>query len=225
MRKLEYRIWQEMNLICLQILSQPSNLRGSGSIFWHNNMELRSNYTPKLTEDAVYIRGIRSAHDNVTVAYGLKSRKEAAEYKKKVESLLDAYNKHLMEHPNTQPSAVKDNLISEIEAGKLRYRFDRVGKVVVATPLSIPPHARQSNTSFIHEGFTIRIVDCAISVIYDAVLHIGVDGQHVNQATRLFDSEEAAEEWIHRAAATIAAYNCKIEPIMPDVTTSGTVAE
>ena len=95
-------------------------------------------------------------------------------------------------------------------ADKLIYQFDRIGKVVVATPINIPKWVIAKGR-YVYENDEIGI-DCGpFWVIFSDCLVIPETGKtkHAERSVDWFISEEEASEWRKQATKAIAECNAK----------------
>lgn len=201
MEKFKFKVWRNDYTVTMKIFSQPEETRKKCFLFKHNGVEIHSMDYPQVDEDCIFIRGAISAKDNTAATITFDSLDEAEAYRKKITEVLNAYAKHLEEQGASEPT--------QKHADRLVYQFDRIGCVVVATPIHIPEWATASrDVLYKNEDFIInRDYTTNIGITFD-IPGVG-DKNKYTQATRAFKSEDAAKSWIEKATRAISECNTK----------------
>lgn len=200
MSKFVFKIWREKSTVCMRIISQPEDTRNSGILFEHDGLEIKSYSHPELLLNGIYLRGFDSSKDNYTARLSFDSIDRAKRYQKAASAALRAYaatiNAPIVDEGEAEKKAE--------DTGKLKYRFDRIGAVVVASPINIPAWAVNYGTHY-KEGIEI-FTGAGEARITTAFLKLPGPGQ-LQQSSRTFNDEEEAKEWIERASKAIAECN------------------
>lgn len=200
MSKFRFRVWRNDYTVTMKIFEQPEETRDKGKLFEHNGVEIHSVDYPELEEDRVFTRGEDLSEDNRAATIRFDSLDEAEAYCKAVTEALNAYAKRLEEQ--TTPKC----------ADKLVYQFDRIGCVVVATPIHIPEWVVKHPVYYSQSGFKIRNTSFP---------HIGFNLFYIFKEKGItkniqcffnFRKEEEAIQWIKEAAKAITEYNAKYAP-------------
>lgn len=201
MEKFRFKVWRNDYTVTMEIFEQPEETRGKGELFEYNGIEIQSVDYPELDEDCVFTRGEDLSEDNRAATIRFESLDKAEAYRKKITEALNAYAKHLEEQETLKC------------ADKLVYQFDRIGCVVVATPIHISEWATASrDILYKNEDFIInRDYTTNIGITFDIP---GVGDKKYTQATRVFKSEDAAKSWIEKATRAISECNAKYATVV-----------
>lgn len=208
MSTLRYEIQRTNNVVSMKILAQPEETRGAGCLFRYRHFEIRSNTMPDLTMTAFYIRGCHRDEDDREATIVLESTTAARAYFDALSAALEAYNRHLTAQPAAQPI---QSAVQPMQAGRLRYQFDRIGKVVVATPISIPA-VLTTHCGILYKTDDFRINREDSTSILSTVLYLpgSCNDDPLAPTCRAFESEEKAMAVIQKAARAIAEFNRKL---------------
>lgn len=203
MSKFRFKVWRNDYTVTMKIFSQPEETRGKGKLFEHNGVEIHSVDYPELEEDCVFTRGEELSEDNRTTTIRFGSLDKAEDYRKKITEALNAYAKHIEEQ--TTPKC----------ADKLVYQFDRIGCVVVATPIHIPEWVEKKFLFSASDGFALlrsTVTEVCPNSLY--LPSIADKGKCLPCAGCFFSTEVSASKWIRNAARAIAECNAKYATVV-----------
>lgn len=232
MEKFRFKVWRNDYTVTMKIFEQPEETRKKCFLFKHNGVEIHSMDYPQVAEDCIFIRGAILAKDNTAATISFDSLDKAEAYRKKITEALNAYAKELEGDTiitKKTPVVARMSEPTPKYADKLMYRFDRVGSVVVATPISIPEWVNKRTKVYENEVF--EILQSTHSVLYDTGFCIAVTANKdlYRQATNCFNTEAAAKDWIGRASRAISECNKKyahaLEPPVAKITKETVIAE
>lgn len=198
MSKFRFKVWRNDYTVTMMIFEQPEETRGKCFLFQHNGVEIQSVDYPALEEDCVFTRGAILDKDNRAATISFDSLDEAEVYCKKITEALNAYAKHLEEQETPKC------------ADRLIYQFDRIGIVVVATPINIPEWVIAKGR-YVYENDEFGINCGPFWGIFSDSLVIPETGEtkHAEKSVDWFVSEEEASKWIKQATKAIAECNAK----------------
>lgn len=222
MSKFVFKIWREKSTVCMRIISQPEDTRNSGILFEHDGIKIRSYAYPELTPEMIYLRGYVHDRDNFVTRLSFVNIDKAEKYLKKASVALRAYAKSINIHD--EEKAVDDT------EENLKYQFDLIGSVVVATPIRIPKWIT-NKTSPIYSLKEFKICrDSTAAIYYDSLFLPGRSDRDLKkQATFCFNSVGDAKLWISHASMAITEcnreYAHKAKPEERAVSIETTIAE
>lgn len=198
MSKFRFKVWRNDCTVTMKIFEQPEETRGEHLLFKYSDIEIWSVNHPQLRKYAIFICGTNTNIDNEAVTISFDSLDKAEAYCKKITEALNAYAKYL-EKKETPKCA-----------DKLIYQFDRIGTVVVATPINIPEWVIAKGR-YVYENDEFGIYCGPFWGIFSDSLVIPETGKTKNaeRSVDWFVSEEEASEWIKQAAKVIAECNAK----------------
>lgn len=204
MSKFRFKVWRNDYTVTMKIFEQPEETRGKDKLFQHEDIEVRSITSPELLDCVVFLRGNIKSRDHMAATISFDSLDKAEVYRKKITEALNAYAKHL-EEQEMPKTALKC-------ADRLIYQFDRIGIVVVATPINIPEWVIAKGR-YVYENDEFGI-NCGCGPywgIFSDSLVIPETGKtkHAEKSVDWFVSEEEASKWIKQATKAIAECNAK----------------
>lgn len=204
MCKFIFKVWRDDYTVTMRIFEQPEKTRGKGKLFEHNDVEIWSDDQPELAIDGtIYICGICRSCDSVAAKVSFRSLDEAEAYRKKITEALNAYAKHLEEQETPK------------RADKLVYQFDRIGCVIVATPIHIPEWVEKKFLFSASDGFALlrsTVTEVCPNSLY--LPSIADKGKCLPCAGCFFSTEVSASKWIRNAARAIAECNAKYATVV-----------
>lgn len=201
MNKFRFKVWRNDYTVTMKIFEQPEETRGKCFLFKHNGVEIYSVDCPQIDGDCIFIRGAILAKDNRAATISFDSLDEAEAYRKKITEALKAYAKHLEEQETPKPTPKC--------AEKLVYQFDRIGCVVVATPIHIPEWVKNHWVFKSSGGFALR--GQSFNQLSEYNLYISVPGTSYTKVQGFYNfyDEDKARKMITNATKAIAECNAK----------------
>lgn len=198
MSKFRFKVWRNDYTVTMKIFEQPEETRGKVKLFQHEDIEVCSITSPELLDCVVFLRGNIKSRDHMAATISFDNLDKAEVYRKKITEALNAYAKHLEEQETPKC------------ADKLVYQFDRIGIVVVATPINIPEWVIAKGR-YVYENDEFGINCGPYWGIFSDSLVIPETGKtkHAETSADWFLSEKEASKWIKQATKAIAECNAK----------------
>ena len=97
MKKLKIKLFQNKNIVFMEVLEQDPRTRGKGKLFRSGGLSLESLTEPELRDKVVLIRGTNTARDTITCRISFTEIKKADKYVRDVKKLIKGYNQLLDE--------------------------------------------------------------------------------------------------------------------------------
>lgn len=111
MKPLKLKLWNEGNVVKMQVLEQDDSVRGRSleKLAEFQGLKLISDTAPEMSTYTVFIRGTNRSMDNNIATLHFHMSSDAMEYIRKVEALVEVYNKSIEQNlPTTNHAEYGD---------------------------------------------------------------------------------------------------------------------